>query len=188
VSPSCQGTLFDGVTRETVAPASALVILNKVLTPSRRAERVSTSDLSVGSLLSATLALRAPQECYCCIFSLQRTEWVGSLWLILVSLFFFFFFFKDLFILNMWTYCHCFQTHQKRASDPITDGCEPPCGCWELNSGSLERAVSALNCWVISPALILVSYTRRAELFQGCFSCRMAGWPILQEKHDDGAS
>ena len=20
-------------------------------------------------------------------------------------------------------------THQKRASDPITDGCEPPCGC-----------------------------------------------------------
>ena len=25
------------------------------------------------------------------------------------------------------------------ASDPITDGCEPPCGCWELNSGSLEE-------------------------------------------------
>jgi hypothetical protein len=21
----------------------------------------------------------------------------------------------------------------------ITDGCEPPCGCWELNSGSLEE-------------------------------------------------
>jgi hypothetical protein len=33
----------------------------------------------------------------------------------------------------------CLQTHQKRASDPITDGCEPPCGCWELNSGSLEE-------------------------------------------------
>jgi hypothetical protein len=29
------------------------------------------------------------------------------------------------------------QTHQKRASDPITDGCEPPCGCRELNSGPL---------------------------------------------------
>ena len=28
---------------------------------------------------------------------------------------------------------------QKRASDPITDGCEPPCGCWELNSGPLEE-------------------------------------------------
>jgi hypothetical protein len=23
--------------------------------------------------------------------------------------------------------------------DPITDGCEPPCGCWELNSGPLEE-------------------------------------------------
>jgi hypothetical protein len=22
----------------------------------------------------------------------------------------------------------CLQTHQKRVSDPITDGCEPPCG------------------------------------------------------------
>jgi hypothetical protein len=26
----------------------------------------------------------------------------------------------------------------KGASDLITDGCEPPCGCWELNSGPLE--------------------------------------------------
>jgi hypothetical protein len=31
------------------------------------------------------------------------------------------------------------QTHQKRALDPITDGCEPPCGCWDLNSGPLEE-------------------------------------------------
>jgi hypothetical protein len=23
-------------------------------------------------------------------------------------------------------------------SDLITDGCEPPCGCWDLNSGPLE--------------------------------------------------
>jgi hypothetical protein len=28
---------------------------------------------------------------------------------------------------------------QKRASDPITDGFEPPCGCWELNLGPLEE-------------------------------------------------
>jgi hypothetical protein len=27
----------------------------------------------------------------------------------------------------------------KRVSDPMTDGCEPPCGCWELNSGPLEE-------------------------------------------------
>jgi hypothetical protein len=30
------------------------------------------------------------------------------------------------------------KTHL-RASDPITDGCEPPCGCWKLNSGPLEE-------------------------------------------------
>jgi hypothetical protein len=34
----------------------------------------------------------------------------------------------------------------KRVSDPIIDGCEPPCGCWELDSGPLEEQVaSALN-------------------------------------------
>jgi len=39
----------------------------------------------------------------------------------------------------MWIQCGSLHTHQKRASDPITDGCEPPCGCWELNSGPLEE-------------------------------------------------
>ena len=39
----------------------------------------------------------------------------------------------------MWVHCSCLQTHQKRAWDPITDGCEPSCGCWELNSGPLEE-------------------------------------------------
>ena len=33
----------------------------------------------------------------------------------------------------------CMPTHQKRASDPITEGGEPPFGCWELNSGPLEE-------------------------------------------------
>jgi hypothetical protein len=28
---------------------------------------------------------------------------------------------------------------QKRASDLNSDGCEPLCGCWELNSGPLEE-------------------------------------------------
>jgi hypothetical protein len=35
--------------------------------------------------------------------------------------------------------CSCLQTNQKKVSDSITDGCEPPCGFWELNSGSLEE-------------------------------------------------
>ena len=65
---------------------------------------------------------------------------------------FLFLFFEDLFILYMWVHCHCLQIHQKRASDPITGGCEPPCGCWDLNSRPPGKAVSALNCWDISPA------------------------------------
>jgi hypothetical protein len=32
----------------------------------------------------------------------------------------------------------CMPAGQKRAPDPITDGYEPPCGCWESNSGALE--------------------------------------------------
>jgi len=35
--------------------------------------------------------------------------------------------------------CFVFKTYQKRASDLFTDGCGPPCGCWELNSGPLEE-------------------------------------------------
>jgi hypothetical protein len=33
---------------------------------------------------------------------------------------------------------------QKRASDPITDGCEPQYGCWDLNSGPSEEQSALL--------------------------------------------
>jgi hypothetical protein len=36
-------------------------------------------------------------------------------------------------------YCHSLEAHQIKASDPITDGCEPPCGCWKSNLGPLEE-------------------------------------------------
>jgi hypothetical protein len=39
----------------------------------------------------------------------------------------------------MLVHCRSLQTHQKRASNLITDGCEPPCGFWDLNSGPLEE-------------------------------------------------
>jgi hypothetical protein len=44
---------------------------------------------------------------------------------------------KDFFFTRV--HCRYLQTHQKRASDSVTDSCEPPCGCWELNSGPLEE-------------------------------------------------
>jgi hypothetical protein len=47
--------------------------------------------------------------------------------------------FKDLFISCMWVHCSCLQIHQKRVSDHTADGCKPPCGCWELNSGPMEE-------------------------------------------------
>ena len=34
---------------------------------------------------------------------------------------------------------------QKRAPDLITDGCEPPRGCRELNSGPLEEQAMLLT-------------------------------------------
>ena len=31
------------------------------------------------------------------------------------------------------------DTPEEGIRDPITDGCEPPCACWELNSGPLKE-------------------------------------------------
>ena len=31
------------------------------------------------------------------------------------------------------------DTPEEGILDPIIDGCEPPCGCWKLNSGPLEE-------------------------------------------------
>ena len=42
-------------------------------------------------------------------------------------------------------YMLCLDTYQKRASDPITNGCEPPYGCWKLNLGPLEEQSVLLN-------------------------------------------
>jgi hypothetical protein len=35
--------------------------------------------------------------------------------------------------------------HQKRTSDLIMDGCEPPCGCWDLNLGPSEEQLVLLT-------------------------------------------
>jgi hypothetical protein len=32
-----------------------------------------------------------------------------------------------------------FRHPRRRALDLIMDGCEPPCGCWDLNSGPSEE-------------------------------------------------
>jgi len=55
------------------------------------------------------------------------------------------------------------QTHQKRASDPITDGCEPPCGCWELNSGPLEEQSMLLTTEPSLQPLNAVLYKKKNQ-------------------------
>ena len=63
------------------------------------------------------------------------------------------FFFKDLFIYLL--YVSTLQPSSdapEEASDLITGGCEPPCGCWDLNFGPSEEQSGALTHWAISPA------------------------------------
>jgi hypothetical protein len=57
---------------------------------------------------------------------------------------FFFFFLKRFIYYYTQVHCSCLQTHQKRASDLITGGCESPYGCWDLNSGSSEEQLVLL--------------------------------------------
>ena len=71
------------------------------------------------------------------LLTLKKCNWGSSSFLLLLLL-------KDWLIdwlidWFIWVHCSCLQTHQKRASDPITDGCEPSCVCQELNSGPLEE-------------------------------------------------
>jgi hypothetical protein len=44
-----------------------------------------------------------------------------------------------LFIYYMSVHCSCLQKLQKRESDLVIDGCEPPCSCWDLNSAPSEE-------------------------------------------------
>jgi hypothetical protein len=62
------------------------------------------------------------------------------------------FFFK----VYVYEYTVSVLTHLKRALDPITDGCEPPCGCSELNSGLLEEQSLFLNAEPFLQPLILL--------------------------------
>jgi hypothetical protein len=63
------------------------------------------------------------------------------------TLFFFFlkiYLFIYLFIICKYTVA-VFRQLQKRASDLIMGGCEPPCGCWDLNFGPSEEQSGALT-------------------------------------------
>jgi hypothetical protein len=86
-------------------------------------------------------------------------------------LFVYFLFFKKRFIyllficlfiylLNICGYPVSVFRHTRRgASDPITDGCEPPCGFWDLNSGPLkEKSVILTAESSLQPSLFYSSH------------------------------
>ena len=75
-------------------------------------------------------------------------------------------------------HCSCLQTHPKRASDPITDGCEPPCGCWELNSGPLEKQSVLLTTEPpLQPISMFLNVTVCPSALVSCLTlvCRFMG-------------
>jgi hypothetical protein len=58
----------------------------------------------------------------------------------------FFVFFKDIYIYHVYSILPaCMPADQKRVPDLILDSYEPPCGCWELNSGPLEEQTVLLT-------------------------------------------
>ena len=61
-----------------------------------------------------------------------------------------------------------YPTVQNRAPDLITDGCEPPCGCWELNSGPLEEQAMILTTEQSLQPLLATFYRQGVEAQQGC--------------------
>ena len=74
---------------------------------------------------------------------LLRFLYIIYLFAVNLSLFYFIYLFVYLLCIQ---YSVCvYAAGQKRAPDPITDDCEPPCGCWELNSGPLEEQAMLLT-------------------------------------------
>ena len=75
----------------------------------------------------------------------------------------FFFFFK---CMSALLHIHCTSIGKKRASDPITDGCEPSCSCWELNSGPLEKQPGL--CHLSSLVMLLLKTNGERTVYSVC--------------------
>jgi hypothetical protein len=106
-------------------------------------------------------------------------EYIG--WWFLKNIYLFIY----LFICCMQVHCSCLQTLQKRASDLITDGCEPPWGCWALNSGPLEKSSVLLTAEPsLQPQMVIFSPHKsrqnkgwsNKQLSSKCRKCQYWGW------------
>jgi hypothetical protein len=57
------------------------------------------------------------------------------------------------FALWMWSACRGWKRILAPSRTAVTDSCEPPCKCRDSNQSLPVRAVTALNCWAMSPSL-----------------------------------
>jgi hypothetical protein len=97
---------------------------------------------TIVSYLVSPVCLELINMCYCEVFwkliSGCRLDWFSRK----LKLCPFFFFFLNIF-LKIYLFIICKYTatvfRHTRRGHPIRDGCEPPCGCWELNSGPSEE-------------------------------------------------
>jgi hypothetical protein len=103
------------------------------------------------------------------VFSLLGPIWVGDL------------------LQHTWVHCCCLRTHQ-RASDPITDGCEPPCGCWELNSGPLKEQSGLLPADPSLQPLFNTFGTGRSDESLPQMSLTQQVWAVISHKNHLGPS
>ena len=86
-----------------------------------------------------------------------------------------------LIILCICVHCSCLQTHQKRSSDCIADGCESPCGSWELNSGPQEEQSVLLTVESSLQPCLFVFQDRVSLYIPGCTGIHSGlVWPQTQ--------
>jgi hypothetical protein len=81
--------------------------------------------------------------------------------MILLGVLSYFFFLRFIYLFNVGEYT-TFALF-RGASDPITDGCEPPCGCWELNSVPLEEQ-SVLLTMELSLQLLFLFFKKASHM------------------------
>jgi hypothetical protein len=89
-----------------------------------------------------------------------------------------FLFLKKIYVFYLYAYTVAVFRHTPKECirpDPITNGCEPPCGCWELNLSPLEEQSVLLTTEPPLQPLLSFSLTpwEQALLFYvcGCFTC-----------------
>jgi hypothetical protein len=72
----------------------------------------------------------------------------------------------------------CSPRCQKRGSDPIIDGHEPPCGCWKLNSGPLKLQLVLLMLSHLSNPMTSGSQCHSPSQFHYMSSSRSLAKPL----------